>query len=158
MILVAGAVERRLPRKLVAQIGNVGALLGFIVIIASGFVASSSIFYVGVVLLGAGTGLSTVANLALMFDLTLPGYVGLFMGAWGISNAFSRLSGNLMAGVIRDGVTALVGNPLTGYLTVFGIEAAMLAVAILMLSSINVTSFHQQVEVPSVLERAAIAD
>src|SRR5689334_17373481 len=81
MILVAGALERRVPRKVVAQIGNVAALGGFVVIVLSGLLASTSVFYTGVLLLGAGTGLSTVANLALMFDLTLPGYAGLFIGA-----------------------------------------------------------------------------
>jgi BCD family chlorophyll transporter-like MFS transporter len=158
MILVAGALERRAPRKLVAQIGNVSALAGFLVILASGLLASQGIFWLGVVLLGAGTGLATVANLALMFDLTIPGYVGLFIGAWGVSNALSRLVGTLMAGVVRDAVTGLTQNALTGYLVVFGIEAAMLAVAIGMLFIINVEAFHKQVEAPSVVERVALAD
>ncbi len=157
-ILVAGALERRAPRKLVAQVGNLSALAGFLVILASGLTGSTGVFYTGVLLLGAGTGLSTVANLALMFDLTIPGYVGLFIGAWGVSNALSRLVGTLMAGIVRDGVTALAGDTLLGYLMVFGIEAAMLAVAAVLLLTINVRSFHQQVEAPTVVERAALAD
>ena len=157
-ILIAGALERRLPRKLVAQIGNLAALGGFLTILASGFLTSKSVFYTGVLLLGAGTGLSTVANLALMFDLTVPGFVGLFIGAWGVSNALSRLLGTLMAGIVRDGVTAIAGDALLGYLVVFGIEATMLAVAAWLLTTINVQSFHQQVETPSVAERAALAD
>jgi BCD family chlorophyll transporter-like MFS transporter len=99
-----------------------------------------------------------VANLALMFDLTMPGYVGLFIGAWGVSNALSRLTGTLMAGVVRDGVTFLTGDVLLGYLVVFGIQAAMLAVAAILLLEINVQKFRQQVETPSVAERAALAD
>jgi BCD family chlorophyll transporter-like MFS transporter len=157
-ILIAGALERRLPRKLLAQIGNISALVGFLVILAGGVLASQGIFWLGVVLLGAGTGLATVANLALMFDLTLPGYVGLFIGAWGVSNALSRLTGSLMAGVVRDAVTRLTQNAVSGYLVVFGIEAAMLAVAIAMLFTIDVDAFHKQVEAPSVTERAALAD
>lgn len=157
-ILIAGALERRSPRKLVAQIGNVAALGGFVIIVVSGFARSTSIFYSGVLLLGAGTGLATVANLALMFDLTLPGYVGLFIGAWGVSNALARLTGSLMAGIVRDLATGLTGNAVIGYLVVFGIEAAMLAVAIVMLLRIDVAAFHQQVETPSALERAALAD
>jgi BCD family chlorophyll transporter-like MFS transporter len=120
--------------------------------------ASTSIFWLGVVLLGAGTGLATVANLALMFDLTLPGYVGLFIGAWGVSNALSRLVGTLMAGIVRDVVTSLTHSAVSGYLVVFGIEAAMLAVAIVMLTSIDVSSFHKQVDTPSAVERVALAD
>jgi BCD family chlorophyll transporter-like MFS transporter len=158
MILIAGALERRAPRKLVAQIGNFSALAGFLVILASGLLTSQGIFWIGVLLLGAGTGLATVANLALMFDLTLPGYVGLFIGAWGISNALSRLTGSLMAGVVRDVATSLTQNALTGYLIVFGLEAAMLAAAVGMLFVIDAEAFHQQVQAPSVMERAALAD
>jgi BCD family chlorophyll transporter-like MFS transporter len=105
-----------------------------------------------------GTGLATVANLALMFDLTLPGYTGLFIGAWGVSNALSRLLGTMMAGLVRDAVTALMHNLVSGYLVVFGIEAAMLLAAVFMLRRIDVESFHKQVEAPSVLERVGLAD
>jgi BCD family chlorophyll transporter-like MFS transporter len=157
-ILIAGALEKRAPRKLVAQIGNISALGGFLVILLSGLLASTGVFYTGVLLLGAGTGLATVANLALMFDLTIPGYVGLFIGAWGVSNALSRLVGTLMAGIVRDLATSLTHNALTGYLVVFGLESAMLAAAIGMLVIIDAEAFHQQVEVPSVLERVALAD
>lgn len=157
-ILLAGALERRAPRKVVAQIGNLTALSGFLFILASGLASSTGIFYAGVVLLGAGTGLSTVANLALMFELTIPGYVGLFIGAWGVSNALSRLTGTLTAGIARDGVTFLAGDALLGYLVVFGIQASMLAVAAALLLGINAQKFHQQVETPSAAERAALAD
>jgi BCD family chlorophyll transporter-like MFS transporter len=151
-------LERRLPRKWVAQIGNVSALAGFLLILGSGLLASISIFWAGVVLLGAGTGLATVANLALMFDLTLPGYVGLFIGAWGVSNALSRLVGTLMAGIVRDAVTGMTHSAVGGYLVVFGIESAMLALAVVMLTRIDVESFHRQVDAPSVVERVALAD
>jgi len=158
MILLAGMLERRVPRKQVAQIGNISALSGFLLIVISGFTASTSIFYIGLVVLGAGTGISTVANLALMFDLTLPGYMGLFIGAWGVANAFSRLVGNLMAGIVHDVISAIAPTPLVGYLAVFGIEAAMLAVAIVMLTRIDAAAFHKQVDTTSALERAALAD
>jgi BCD family chlorophyll transporter-like MFS transporter len=157
-ILLAGALEGRVPRRSMAQTGNLGALLGFLVIIASGGMGSLSIFYTGVALLGIGTGLSTVANLSLMFDLTVPEKVGLFIGAWGLSNALSRLTGSVLGGVVRDVVTQVTGAPLSGYMVVFGIEAGLMVVAILMLSRIDVASFRRQAEAPSVIERAAMTD
>ena len=156
-ILIAGALEGRLAKKTLAQAGNLGALAGLIVIVASGFILDKTIFYIGVTLLGLGTGLSTVANLSLMFDLTAPGMVGLYIGAWGFSNALSRLVGTLLAGVTRDAVTKVTGNALTGYLIVFAIEAGMLFIAALMLSRINVAEFHKKADEPSILEKAAIA-
>jgi BCD family chlorophyll transporter-like MFS transporter len=157
-ILAASALEKRLARKTVAQTGNLAALAGFLVILAAGLLASTSFFYAGVVLLGLGTGLSTVANLALMFDLTLPGYAGLFIGAWGVSNALSRLVGTLMAGVVRDFATFATQNALLGYGIVFFLQALMLAAAAWMLTHIDVGAFQRQVGTPNVVERAALAD
>jgi BCD family chlorophyll transporter-like MFS transporter len=156
-ILVAGLLEGRVSKRLVAQLGNLGALAGFIVIVISGMLVNRHIFYTGVTLLGIGTGLSTVANLSLMFDLTVPGMVGLYIGAWGFSNALSRLTGSVLGGVVRDLVTKATGVALSGYLVVFGIEALMLFVAALMLARIDVNAFRKQVREPSLAEKVAIA-
>lgn len=156
-ILIAGALEGRLAKKTLAQVGNLGALAGFIVIVVSGLLPSQNVFYTGVTLLGLGTGLSTVANLSLMFDLTAPGMVGLYIGAWGFSNALSRLVGTLLAGVTRDAVTQATGQGMSGYLVVFGIEAGMLLVATLMLTRIDIRAFHKKIDEPSFSERVALA-
>lgn len=157
-ILSVSVLEKYIDRKKVAQMGNLIALGSFLVIIVSGYTQSAAIFYVGLVLLGVGTGISTVANLSLMFDLTIPGYIGLFIGAWGVANAMSRLAGNMLAGVVRDVVNLMASSNLTGYLIVFGIEVLLLAVAAVLLTRIDITAFHRQVTPPPVLERAALAD
>jgi BCD family chlorophyll transporter-like MFS transporter len=158
-LALAGLLERRFARRHVAQAGNLGALFGLVLIIAAGLSASSSLFYSGVILLGFGTGVSTVANLALMFELTLPGSVGLFMGAWGFANAMSRLLGNVMSGVVRDVAVRLTDDAVFAYLLVFALEAAMLAGAILLLTRLSVSSFHREVEQPEFYERiGALSD
>jgi len=156
-IIVAGLLEGRVSKRRVAQLGNTGALLGFIVIVLSGILLNKTVFYTGVTLLGIGTGLSTVSNLSLMFDLTLPGMVGLYIGAWGFSNALSRLVGSILGGVVRDVVTQVTANPLSGYLVVFSLEALMLLIATIMLYRIDVNAFKKQVEEPSFVEKVAIA-
>lgn len=156
-IIVAGLLEGRVSKRLVAQLGNTGALLGFIVIVLSGILIDKTVFYTGVTLLGIGTGLSTVANLSLMFDLTIPGMIGLYIGAWGFSNALSRLVGSVLGGVVRDVVTQASGHALSGYLVVFGIEALMLLIATVMLYRININAFKKQVQEPSFVEKVAIA-
>jgi len=156
-IIIAGFLEGRVQKRVVAQAGNLGALAGFIVIVVSGFSRSIGIFYTGVTLLGIGTGLSTVANLSLMFELTVTGNVGLYIGAWGFSNAMSRLTGSLLGGIVRDGVTQATGAALSGYLVVFGIEAVMLAVAAVMLARIDVSAFKQKAVEPSFVEKVAVA-
>jgi BCD family chlorophyll transporter-like MFS transporter len=156
-ILIAGALEGRVQKRMVAQAGNLGALAGFITIVLSGFFRNVGIFYSGVTLLGVGTGLSTVANLSLMFDLTVAGNVGLYIGAWGFSNAMSRLAGSLLGGIVRDGVTQATGVALSGYMVVFAIEATMLAAAALMLARIDVSAFKRRAVEPAFVEKVALA-
>jgi BCD family chlorophyll transporter-like MFS transporter len=155
-LLAASALERRWGKRGVARSGAWGALTGFILIALSGLLAQRGIFYSGVVLLGLGTGLSTVANLSLMLDMTTAGNVGLFIGAWGIADALARGTGNIMAGVVRDVVTQLSHNPVIGYVVVFGIEATLLFVSLRLLRRIDVGAFLEQADRQTVTERAAL--
>ena len=155
-LLVAGALETRVKKRTVAAIGGWSALLGFVLILTSGLLEHQGVFYSGIVFLGAGTGLATVSNLSLMLDMTVASNVGLFIGAWGMANAVSRLIGTVLGGVVRDVVTQFAHNPVTGYVVVFAIEAAMLLVSLILLRRINVSEFQRQVDQPSLVERAAI--
>jgi len=155
--IIAGFLDGRVKKKYVAQTGNLAALFGFLIIVISGLSANKNIFYVGITLLGLGTGLSTIANLSLMFDLTIPEKVGLYIGAWGFSNGLSRLVGLLMAGVVADVATKITGNSLTGYLIVFGLEALMLFIAAIMLYRIDVGSFQKKAHEPSFADKVALA-
>ncbi len=155
--LLEWLLEGRVKKKYIAQSGNLGALFGFITIILSGLTASQTTFYVGITLLGFGTGISTIANLSLMFDLTVPEKVGLYIGAWGFSNGLSRLIGLLMAGVVADLATKFTGNALNGYLVVFGIEALMMFIAAIMLYRIDVKAFQKQAHEPAFVDTMALA-
>ncbi len=150
-------MEGRVSKKKIAQIGNICAILGFLLIVASGIARSLGIFYPGIMLLGFGTGIATVANLSLMYNLTVRDKVGLYIGAWGFSNGLSRLVGLPMAGVVADVATKLSGNALNGYLIVFGLEALMLFIAAIMLHRIDVQAFRRKFNEPSLVEKVAIA-
>jgi MFS transporter, BCD family, chlorophyll transporter len=152
-LLVASWLETRIDKRTVARMGAWGAIAGFIAIAASGLFASSTVFYTGVVLLGLGTGLATVSNLSLMLDMTSTN-VGLYIGAWGLADALARLLGSVMGGVVRDIFAYLSQNPNLGYMIVFLLEAALLAVSLVMLNRIDVQKFRSQTM--SVQERAAM--
>jgi len=156
-LLVAGALEGRVGKRVVASAGAIVALFGFVLIAASGLVVNQGIFYAGVVLLGIGTGLSTVSNLSLMLDMTTASKVGLFIGAWGMANAISRLLGTILGGVVRDLVTQLAQSPVIGYILVFGIEAVMLLISLFILRRIDVSAFRQQSRRISLAEQAALS-
>ena len=110
-LLAAGILEGRLSKRSVAKWGAWQALVGFLGIAASGVLASQVVFFLGVIFLGVGTGLSTVSNLSLMLDMTTAGSVGLFIGAWGMANAISRFIGSMVGGGIRDIVTQIFQSP-----------------------------------------------
>jgi BCD family chlorophyll transporter-like MFS transporter len=154
---LGGFLEGRLSKRKLAQAGNLGALLGFVLIAISGMFALVQVFYLGVVMLGLGTGLSTVANLSLMLDMTTPASVGLFIGAWGVSNALSRLSGSLLAGATRDIVTQLSQNAVLGYVIVFVIEICLMGVSVWMLRRINPVAFLKSASQIPFIKKAGIA-
>jgi BCD family chlorophyll transporter-like MFS transporter len=156
--IAAGLLEGRLPKKTIARAGGWSAVFGFIFIALSGPLQNPSLFYAGIILLGFGTGLSTVSNLGIMLDMTLVGSVGMFIGLWGMASAASRLTGSLLGGALRDLITQVSQDPLTGYLVVFVIEAAFLLVSLSMLRRIDVEAFHQDSQNElDLAERAAIA-
>ena len=156
-LTLGGILEGRVPKRTLAQIGNFGALLGFILIATSGMIGLIQVFYFGVVMLGLGTGLSTVANLSLMLDMTTPTNVGLFIGAWGVSNALSRLSGAVLAGSIRDVVTYFSQNTVFGYVIVFFLEILLMIVSIWLLRRIDPVAFHKKAGKTDYSEKIALA-
>lgn len=154
-LIIAGYLDRWLSKKKVAQISAWIAMGGFILISISGLMGNKSVFYSGVLLLGLGTGASTVSNLSLMFDMTTT-QVGLFMGAWGVANALSRFLGTMMGGVVRDLSTKLMDNAVYGYTTVFVLETIMLVISLFLLRNINVSKFKEQVNQLTLSEKAAL--
>ncbi len=156
-LITAGVIERRVNKQAIAFWGGGVALVGFIFIAASGALVSPWVFYVGVILLGTGTGLSTVSNLSLMLDMTTATKVGLFIGAWGMANAASRLMGSLLSGVIRDILTQVLQDPVLAYVSVFSVLALLLLISLVILRRIDVREFQREAENTTVIERAALA-
>jgi BCD family chlorophyll transporter-like MFS transporter len=156
---LGGALERRVSKFVQAKFGAWSGVAAFVLIVSSGLISNVSLFYLGVVLLGLATGLATVSNLSLMLDMTVAGSVGLFMGAWGMSSAFARLVGNVLGGVVRDGVTRFAQNEATGYIVVFTMEALLLLVSLYLLRSVDVGLFQKNAEEQlPMMERAALAN
>jgi BCD family chlorophyll transporter-like MFS transporter len=158
MMLVAGPVQRRLSKRRVALIASWLAIAAFLLIVVSGLLASALIFYLGIVLLGGATGLSTVSNLSLMLGMTTPENVGLFIGAWGAASAFARLAGTVTGGVIRDVVTQMAKDDFViGYMVVFALEALFLLLSVSILRRVDVKTFQERARQGTTFaERAAL--
>jgi BCD family chlorophyll transporter-like MFS transporter len=156
-LILVGWLESKVKKQVVASYGGWIAFFGFVFITLSSILYSQSVFYIGVVFLGVGTGVSTVSNLSLMLDMTVNGQVGLFIGAWGMANALSRLIGSILGGAGRDILAQMTGDVVLAYMVVFGIMALFMLISIIMLKWIRVSEFQQSADQRTVLERAAIA-
>ena len=143
-LVAAAALERIVSRGIVIRAGSAGAAAGFLLMIAAGFLSSRGLFYAAVSLLGLATGAATVANLAFMLEMTVPGRVGLFMGAWGTADALARLCGNLVSGAVRDVATRLLHAPVAGYAAVCALLVILLVTSLVMLPRIDVGKFRKQ--------------
>jgi MFS transporter, BCD family, chlorophyll transporter len=146
--MVAGLwVVRRMGKKGAANVGAVGAALGFALIITSGVVQSVGMLWGAVFVLGLGGGLMTVSNLSFMLDMTIVQAAGLYIGAWGVANFAGQALGNIASGLIRDIAFRLTGSEMAGYSTVFALEIAGLIAAVLLFKGITVEAFRRQAEV-----------
>ncbi len=160
-LAVAGFLEDRVSKIKVARWAASVAIGAFLLVSVSGLFVSTSLFYLGVILLGLATGPATVSNMSLMLQMTVPGKVGLFIGAWGAANALARLLGSFTTAIARDIARLTPEGALWGYISGFVLLAGFLIVSLFILQRINVNVFKRQAEdldyQPSIVERAALS-
>ncbi|HWQ13298.1 MAG TPA: BCD family MFS transporter [Roseiflexaceae bacterium] len=143
-LLLTGPLARRVGKARAAGLGAALVTAGLLLIALSGALQLPALFVPSLVLFGFGSGISTAANLALMLDMTLPGQVGAFVGAWGVADALARLVGTLLSGVLRDAVASLSGSKPAAYVTVFGLQALAMLLSLALLPRISVARFRDQ--------------
>lgn len=143
-LLITDPIVRRSSKMRASAIGGVLVGIGLVLIAASGMLHLKAMLVPSLVVFGFGSGISTAANLALMLDMTIPGQVGIFVGAWGLADALARLIGTLLSGTLRDLVFWLTSSKATGYVTVFLVEAAAIFVSLAILPRLNVPHFREQ--------------
>ena len=157
-LLAAGLLEGRVPKRRIAVAASWLAMLAFGLVALSALAGGQALFYTGVVLLGLATGPATVSNLSIMLDMTVPGKVGLFIGAWGSASAFARLLGSLLTAGLRDLARLSPSSALYGYTAGFLLLALFLGLSLLVLGRVDRTAFRQAEEPgPSAFEAAALA-
>jgi len=162
-LLVTGFLEGKISKIKIARLSSWLAIAAFGIIALSGFVGGLYLFYTGLVLLGIATGSATVSNLSIMLDMTVPGKVGMFIGAWGSANAFARLLGSITTAAVRDLVDVMpfdVGA--SGYAAGLLLLAAFLFASLEVLKKIDIDTFLQKASTDgsmaySVAERAALS-
>lgn len=137
-LLVCGMwVVNRFGRKRVTGVGLVtvaGALAGLILAGATG---QQTVFISLVFLLGVGSGISGSGALTMMIDFTTREQAGLLMGMWTIAHQLAEVLGNLLGGVLVDGVFSATGSYLAAFGTVFALEISVAVMALTLLPRVS---------------------
>ncbi len=115
--------------------GALTGICGFALVVFAGAAASTSLFVGGTALVGLGAGFFAHATLTACMRAAPPERTGLALGLWGAVQATCGGAAIAFGGVLRDGVTALaergylgagLEGPVTGYVTVYAVEIALL--------------------------------
>jgi BCD family chlorophyll transporter-like MFS transporter len=120
------------------RICGYGALTGvggFAFVIFAGALGSIFVFAAGTAVIGLGAGFFAHATLTACMRAAPPERTGLALGLWGAVQASCGGSAIAFGGVMRDGVTVLaeggmlgagLEGPVTGYVSVYALEIALL--------------------------------
>jgi hypothetical protein len=78
------------------------------------------------------------------------------MGAWTIAHQLAEVLGNLLGGVLVDGVLIVSGSYLAAFGSVFGLEIVAAVVGLALLTRISVSAF-QEIEAHDAQENCVAA-
>ncbi len=110
--------------------------------------------------MGFSTGLYNVGALSLMMDMTVEGATGLYMGMWGMAQAFGTATANILAGALHTVlIEAQVLGQTLGYGVIFGLEAVLMVIGIALLSGVSVEAFRglTRTDLTRAMEAGAVA-
>jgi MFS transporter, BCD family, chlorophyll transporter len=128
-----------------AGLGAVVGIAAFLMALFAAPLAAPTLLFAGAAGIGFGTGLFSVGTMIAAMGLAQRGGTGLALGAWGAVQASGAGLGIALGGLIRDGVAyaavhqalgAALADRATGYLLVYGLEIALLLVALVVLGPV----------------------
>jgi MFS transporter, BCD family, chlorophyll transporter len=147
-MLLTGIVSSLLPigKKSIALVGGLGTVAGLALLTACAMTGQRALLNPAILLMGLSTGLYNVGALSLMMEMTVEGATGLYMGLWGMAQAFGTAAASIGSGalhttLIESGLTTIGG----GYTLIFGVETLLMLLGITMLRSVDVAAFQSGV-------------
>ena len=111
-------------------------------LLIAGFTQKTVVLQVALTLFGFASGITTSGALSLMLDLTAAETAGTFIGAWGLSQAIARGIATLSGGIVLDVGKKIFSTAIYAYSFVFVCEAAVMIIAVSLLSLVNVQEFR----------------
>lgn len=130
-------------KRTIALVGCIGTSVGMMFLASAALTNQVALVSPSLMIMGFFTGFFNVGALSMMMDMTVEGATGLYMGLWGMAQAFGNGAssfggGALHTGLIESGLLA----PSTAYFTIFSIEALGMMTAAIILWRLSVSQFH----------------
>lgn len=132
-----------ISKRTIVLIGSVGTALGMAGLAYAALSEQAAFIKPSLMFMGLFTGFFNVGSLSMMMDMTIEGATGLYMGLWGMAQAFGNGAASFGGGALHTGLieTGLL-TPSAAYFTIFGIEAIGMLVAAAIMWHLSVTRFR----------------
>ena len=132
----------RLGKESSTKLGCYMVAASCALLLISGFIQKTWALQTALALFGFASGITTSGALSLMLDLTAAEAAGTFIGAWGLSQAIARGLATLSGGIVLDIGKKIFSTSIYAYSFVFVCEAAIMIIAVSLLSRVNVQEFR----------------
>ena len=132
----------RLGKESSTKLGCYMVAASCALLLISGFIQKTWALQAALALFGFASGITTSGALSLMLDLTAAEAAGTFIGAWGLSQAIARGLATLSGGIVLDIGKKIFSTSIYAYSFVFVCEAAIMIIAVSLLSRVNVQEFR----------------
>ena len=128
----------------ITLIGCYGTTVGMLILALATLIQQVSLVAPALVVMGLFTGIFNVGALSMMMDMTIEGATGLFMGLWGVAQAFGNGLASIGGGILHTGLieTGLL-SPNLAYFAIFGLEAVGMGLAAGVLWRISIPRFYE---------------
>lgn len=132
-----------IKKRTIALIGTIGTAAGMLTLATAALFEIEALVTPALTFMGFFTGFFNVGALSMMMDMTVPGATGLFMGLWGMAQAFGNGLASFSGGALHTAfIESQLMVPQAAYFTIFSIEAVGMIVASVLVWRLSVDRFH----------------
>lgn len=132
-----------ISKQKMAIVGCLGMAVSMAALALSALTGVVEIVTPTLFIMGIFTGAFNVGALSMMMDMTVEGATGLYMGLWGVAQAFGTGISSIMSGALHTSfIESGLLTPYVGYVIFFIFEAFCLVGAASVLRKVSVTRFR----------------
>ena len=136
-----------IKKRTIALVGCIGTGLGYALLAYAAMTQQAELIKPSLTFMGLFTGFFNVGALSMMMDMTVEGATGLYMGLWGMAQAFGNGAASFGGGLLHTGLIETGAlSPAVAYGVIFGLEAAGMTLAAGLLWTLSVKRFRSLTE------------